>query len=178
MTCNNCSDSSILQPEAVLSGPDQPKVLASYGLCTTLDEFIEDKCIWIIELKDGSKIFQDDDRPGIYPNITSAWKRLGRYVKDHPDNKIAKMRLRFGTHVVELPSNQPFYFYSKGLMQSVSQSYGLDFHIVGWRDNSGDILTTWYKAPELEVASASTRPLSECQPEQLIGDLTSIAPVL
>jgi hypothetical protein len=157
-------------------GQSHTDVLASYGLGLTYDDFIIDKCIWVVDLKDGTKVFQDDSRPGHIES--SAWKRLGSYVKDFPQNSIAKMRLRFGTHIVELPSNQPFYFYSKGLVQSILQEVGLDFHIVGNRNNSGDVLCSWYIAPELVVERDATRKISECMPGQLIGDLTSLETML
>ena len=128
MSCSNCADDSSLRPTPVHMGQSHVEVIASYGLCLSRDDFIIDKCIWAVDLKDGTKVFQDDDRPGLA--TASAWKRLGYYVKDFPENSISKMRLRFGTHIVELPSNQPFYFYSKGLIQSFTQSFGLDFHIV------------------------------------------------
>lgn len=151
-------------------------VIASYGLCLSYDEYISNRCVWIVDLKDGTTIFQDDDRPGV--KIPSAWKRLRYYVQDYPENKIAKMRLRLGTHVIELPSEQPFYFYSRGLLQSMTQTHGLDFHIVGWPDGKGCVACTWYKAPELVITEESTRPMSKCAPEQLIGDLTDLVGVL
>jgi len=144
-------------------------ILRAYGLCVTRDEFVWDKCIWIADLKDGSKVFQDDDRPGIA--VPSAWVRLGNYIKEHPENPIAKMRLRFRSNIVGLPANKPFYFYSKGLLQALQQKHGLDFHIVGWPDDTGKLLCTWYKTPELAVSQSQYRTLADCKPEQLIGQL-------
>jgi hypothetical protein len=169
--CSNCGGSTVATPEA------QPHsaVVASYDLCLVCDEFIENKTMWIVDLKDETKIFQDDDRPGLH--TPSAWKRLGYYMHDFPENTIARMRLRFGTHVVELPGGKPFYFYSRGLMQAITQTHGLNFHIVGWPNDSGSVTCTWYKVPELVVASQADRAISECTPEQLIG-LTNSARVL
>jgi hypothetical protein len=138
----------------------------AYGLCTEYDEFVQDKCIWVVTLKDGTKVFQDDDRPGI--QVPSAWRRLGFYVGDHPYNPPVAMRLRFGTNIVELPSEQPFYFYSKGLLQAMNMTYGLDFHIVGWPDD-GKVLCTWFKVPELAATEQRHRELSDCRREQLVG---------
>jgi hypothetical protein len=162
-TCNNCPQIEV--------GPSPEHILASYGLCTSYDEFIEDKCIWVVELKDGSKVFQDDDRPGCA--VQSAWKRLGYYVQQNPDTPIAKMRLRFGTHIVELPERQSMYFYSRGLIQAVTQSFGLDFHIVGWPDTDGNLTCVWYKAPEGVSTEVATRRISDCQPEQIISGITT-----
>lgn len=165
--CGGCGGNTAVIPESVLQAQPHAEVVASYGLCLTYDEFIENKAIWIVELKDGTKIFQDDDRPGLH--TPSAWKRLGYYAQDHPNNPIVKMRLRFRTHIIELPSDQPFYFYSRGLIQAVTQTVGLDFHIVGGPNDSGSITLIWYKAPELVISKQAIRSLAECQPEQLIG---------
>jgi len=144
-----------------------------YNLCTTRDDFVKDKCIWIAQLKDGTKVFQDDGRSGV--EIESAWIRLGNYVRDHPRNGIAQMRLRLHTHIIHLPSDKPFYFYSKGLVQAMSAKEGLGFHIVGWPDNSGGIWCAWYKVPELIIAQEKSRPIQSCRPEQLIGNVPSAA---
>jgi hypothetical protein len=161
--CNKCSPIEV--------GPSPEHILASYGLCTAYNEFIENKCIWTVDLQDGSKVFQDDDRPGCA--VASAWKRLGHYVQKHPENPIVKMRLRFGTHIIALPERQPMYFYSRGLIQAVTQSFGLDFHIVGWPDKDGNLMCVWYKVPELVITETSSRKISECQPEQIISGITT-----
>jgi len=142
-------------------------IMASYGLCLQIDEFIENKAIWVVDLKDGTRVFQDDDRLGAH--VASAWRRLGYYIADYPKNPIVQMRLRFGTHGVPLPSDQDFYFYSKGMLQAMTQTHGLDFHIVGWPNDEGGVTCVWYKVPELVVTQQLQRPLSKCQPEQLIG---------
>jgi hypothetical protein len=164
--CSNCGG-SVAVPDKLLQAQPHSAVVASYGLCLVCDDFIEDKTMWVVDLQDGTKIFQDDNRPGL--TTPSAWKRLGYYMQDFPENTIAKMRLRFGTHVVELPSGHPFYFYSRGLLQAITQTHGLDFHIVGWPNDSGSITCVWYKVPELVVTQEVTREISECSPEQLIG---------
>ena len=147
-------------------------VVESYGLCLQFDEFIENKAIWVVDLKDGTRVFQDDERPGLH--TPSAWKRLGYYAKDYPDNPIVKMRLRFGTHIVGLPSNQPFYFYSRGLLQGMTQTHGMSFHIVGGPNDTGSVTCVWYKTPELEISDRAMRQITDCQPEQIIGDLTNL----
>lgn len=144
------------------------QVLDSYGLRTKFDSFVEDKCIWVVDLESGAKIFQDDDRPD--HNISSAWIRLGNYIKDFND-KIIKMRLRFGTNIVELPGNKPYYFYSCGLMQSINSknTHGIGFHVVGWPNDKGELLCRWYKKPELVVTEERIRSLKDCRAEQIIG---------
>lgn len=141
--------------------------MKSYQLCTTYDEFIIDKCIWIVELNDGTTVFQDDGRPGT--DEPSAWKRLGAYIFDHPHNAIKNMRLRFGTHIVELPCSQPCYFYSRGLIQATGKDFGLDFHIVGWPSANNVMACHWYKSPELLMTQVKYRNFSDCKPGQIIG---------
>jgi len=162
-----CGGSTAVVHNAVFEEQPHAAVVASYGLCLTYDEFIENKAIWVVDLKDGIRVFQDDDRPGL--DIPSAWKRLGIYAQDHPGNPIVKMRLRFRSNIIELPSNQPLYFYSRGLLQAVTQSVGLDFHIVGGLNDEGSLTLMWYKCPELVVAQQAVRPPEECLPEQIIG---------
>jgi len=164
-----CGNSPVAIPDAVLEAQPHSAVVASYGLCLAYDEYVSNRCVWVVELKDGTKIFQDDDRPGLITG--SAWKRLGHYIQDYPQNGIAKMRLRLGSHIVELPSDQPFYFYSWGLLQAITQTHKLDFHIVGWPDDDGNIQCTWYKVPELVVSQTATRAIEDCVREQLIGDV-------
>ena len=171
MSCD-CSDTNVLMwPDGSKHEPsDADSIAMSYGLCLCFDEFIENKCIWIIDLSNDIKIFQDDDRPKLH--TCSAWKRLGYYMEDYGDTvSIAKMRLRFGTHIIELPPERHYYFYSRGILQSASQTYGLDFHIVGWptEDKQESLVCTWFKTPELVMTSQKPRAISDCQTEQLIG---------
>ena len=168
--CGGCGDDNVatVGNTKVWETP-HAAVVASYGLCLTRDDFVVDKCIWVVDLKDGTKIFQDDDRPGLH--VPSSWRRLGYYAEDHPDNPIVRMRLRFGTHIVALPGDQPFYFYSRGIIQAMTQTHGLDFHIVGGPNDTGDITCVWYKAPELIATQQAARLISDCQPEQLIGSV-------
>ncbi len=144
-------------------------VIESYGLNLHYERFLENKCIWIVKLKDGTRIFQDDNRKGI--NEPSAWKRLQYYLDDHPDDAIVEMLLRFGSNRIKLPSNKPFYFYSKGFMQNMTSSIGIDYHIVGWPDDSGEIYYEWYQMPDLSKTRKGHRSISECRPEQLIGNV-------
>lgn len=172
MTCTDCDNEDtkrLVWPDgSVRDSTDVDNIAMSYGLCLSFDEFIEDKCIWIADLSNGIKVFQDDDRPG--QHVPSAWRRLGYYFEDYKA-KIVKWRLRFGTNVVELPDNRPYYFYSRGLLQAIQQSHGLDFHIVGWPiDKSGNELELiWFKVPELAIAERRTRFVRECEKEQLVG---------
>jgi len=152
------------------------EVMASYGLCLFRDAFVRDRCGWVVDLQDGTKVFQDDDRPG-QPAV-SAWVRLGHYIGDYPQNNIAQMRLRFHTHIIGLPPDKPFYFYSKGMQQSMTQTHGLNFHIVGWPEkNKDDILCVWYKTPELVETKRAHRKISVCRPQQLVGLTKPIANV-
>jgi len=144
---------------------------AEYELCTKgKDNFVMDKCVWIIELKDGTRVFQDDNRPGA--KEPSAWKRLDAYIRDNPENKIHRMFLKFGTHLVEMPQEQPFYYYSRAIIQHTGMDDGLHFHVVGCLNDNGDVECLWYKIPELIVADERLKKISDCRPEQLIGDLT------
>jgi hypothetical protein len=167
--CGGCGGAQIISLPNGISRAATPveQIMASYGLCMTYDDYVSERCIWVVDLSDGTKVFQDDDRPGLATG--SAWKRLGYYLADYPHIHIVKMRLRFGTNIVELPGDKHTYFYSRGLLQAVSQTYGLDFHIVGWNGDDDDILCYWYKMPELTEGRTSHRKLADCQPEQILS---------
>ena len=142
-------------------------ILSSYGLCCEYDDFLDTRAMWIAELSNGFKVFQDDDRKGVA--IPSAWIRLGHYLQDFRSVKIQRMLMRFGTHTVLAGEDQPYWFFSRSLLQSTSQTFGLHFNILGWPEDGHELMCTWYKLPELVVMQREPRPLKKCRPEQIIG---------
>jgi hypothetical protein len=135
-------------------------------LCTNSDDFIADKCIWVAELQDGTKVFQDDDRPGL--EEPSAWKRLSQYIKKNPHNPIVGFRLRFRSNVVYLPNHQSFYFYSHGLVQVTPNTNNSAFHIVGWPHKTDQVMCEWYRVPELILMRRVYKDLDKCKADQII----------
>jgi hypothetical protein len=135
-------------------------------LCTEFDDYVCEKCIWVVTLSDGTKVFQDDDRPGMEP--ASAWIRLKKNLIE-TNRHIESIRLRFRTHIIdEFPHNRHIYYYSRGLIQAINSTVEHHFHVIGWLTNSGNFINLWYKAPELVKHREVYKNIEECQPDQLI----------
>ncbi len=132
------------------------------------DDFLKDKCIWIAHLSTGKIVFQDDGRPGHYE--PSAWKRLWKFLHLNPWVHIKRMQLKFRSHIVDLPSEKPHYFYSHGIVKGMNSTKESFFHIVGWTSEEDDsqLDVVWYKTPELVPTRNLTRPLDKCKPFTVI----------
>jgi len=81
-------------------------------ICTAIDDFLEEKTIWVCQLSNGIMVYQDDNRPNISPS--SAWLRLKTYALENKV-RITRMFLKFRSHVVELPHYADAYFFCKGI---------------------------------------------------------------
>lgn len=89
-------------------------------ICTSYDEFLQDQdtSVWVVELvtKDLAhytitNVFCDDGR---YGETDKAWNRLRKYLEDHKELEISKIRIKFRSHI-ELaaergPNTIGFYF--------------------------------------------------------------------
>lgn len=137
-------------------------------LCSSFDEFLEDKCIWVAHLNTGHVIYQDDKRPGRFE--PSAWKRLGKVIREVPGIYIKKMQLKFRSHVIDLPSDKECYFYSHGVVKGMNSNGESFFHIVGWTSEKESKMLdlVWYKTPELIPTRNMSRALADCRPYQVI----------
>ena len=84
------------------------------NLCVVKDGFFHEveKYLphWIVELDDGTMVYQDDERPNVWHH--SAWYRLRDYIH-HTEHQIVKMHLRFRSHWESLPANKDGYFFCK-----------------------------------------------------------------
>jgi len=115
-------------------------------LCTQPDEFLEEKAIWIATLTDGTKVYQDDDRPGV--SEPSAWIRLGRYLKEHGLG-IVEMELRFRSHVIPLPKDAPGYYFARGIKRDAAAG-SVNEHFLCAGVQIGDtVVYGWFRAPAL-----------------------------
>jgi hypothetical protein len=89
-----------------------------WSICTELDDFLEDKTIWIAKLSNNLLVYQDDDRPGKIPN---AWMRLKEYIKKN-NLLVVALALRFRSHVIDMPPNAPAYYYAKSVIMNGNKS--------------------------------------------------------
>jgi len=124
------------------------------SLCRKPDQFLEDKTSWIAYLSDGSKVYQDDYRPG--EEIESAWARLKKFT-DENDLKIKNIKIRFRSHTLEVPTSGEYHF-KKGVGCFVGMQED-HFYIFGVKRRSPDgkeyIKRIWYKVPELVITKKS-----------------------
>jgi len=133
--------------------------MPSFKLCTTPDEFIEEKARWVATLSNGLKVYQDDDRPG--EEINSAWIRLKTYLEISKEISIIGLHLQFRSNIIyPLPQNSKGYFFSNKIVQFIGGS-PLRFMVVGYVDEKEKIHTQTFNIPELLKLETSTRNLNE-----------------
>lgn len=116
-----------------------------------LDDFILDKDepYWIVELNNGDKIYQDDNRPGF---SLSAWDRLYDYCKNN-NLYIKNIWIKFRSNIVSMPSDKDGYWFKKGLLAGFRKDNGrrfkdVNFFIFGYIENNIMKVIKW-RIPEL-----------------------------
>ena len=128
-------------------------------LCTTFDEFIEDKPIWIVKLSNGETIYQDDYRPYIYPQ--SAWLRLSNFIKVNPGIKIVELYLKFRSHYESpLEKNEDGYFFSKKASTTWDSPITTGSYLIGYLKNEVVKIQEW-KVPELLYKGGFNRTIEK-----------------
>ncbi len=114
-------------------------------------ELMESQTRWIVDLSNGERIYQDDDRPGVETN--SAWIRLGQYVKAN-NLSIIYMRLQFRSHFINVndgPADKVNgFFFSKSALGSPGMGRTQDYYVAGTLRN-GILQTKRWQIPELEL---------------------------
>ena len=88
---------------------------SSTFVSTELDSYVsiyaDSNPIWTVTLSNGESVYQDDDRPDVYPE--SAWARLKIYCEEN-DLHITDMKIRNKGNVQSIESNCDGYFFCKG----------------------------------------------------------------
>lgn len=116
-------------------------------VCFEIDDYINDrdKTHWFVDLSNGTRIFADDDRPGLEPN---AWKRLRDYL--YANNLfITHFFIRFRSHVELIGSSEIGYFFRRGLMADIASGVNHDRFICGLLDDRGYINCQTWNTPEI-----------------------------
>ena len=127
-------------------------------ICTQLDEFLDEKTIWIATLADNTKVYQDDNRPGVSPS--SAWIRLGNYLRRNVLG-IAGMALKFRSHIEILPQNAAGYYLARGILGHPG-SPNKHFLVAGFQAED-KVICRWFKTPELIVMREVVKSLAEVE---------------
>lgn len=140
-------------------------------LCLVEDNFLEDKTIWIVELSDGTRVYQDDNRPG--SKIGCAWTRLGLFLSKSP-LLINKMWLKFRDHAIEMPSNCIGYYFAKGIGRGVNSGGSHHYYTVGVRLHNNDtkIRCVKFDIPSLEPLPSIDYNISEVSAPFYIANTT------
>lgn len=132
-------------------------------VCTQEDDFTEecrDKALarWVVELSDGTKVYQDDNRPSLQEK--SAWKRLNLYLRERYLN-IINIWLEFRSNSVTdiVPKNARGYFFCKKLSCDMGEKERNNY-VIGYIE--GDkIKTKTYQVPELILIEVGERELKQ-----------------
>lgn len=134
-------------------------------ICEKEDIFLEDKTIWVAVLSNDKIVYQDDNRD-VYTE-KSAWLRLKKYIFDNK-LKIKSFYLKFRSNVSLItPNDSAGYFFSKGIMASVSNSQTVFYYSIGHIEN-GNVYIKKIKIPELIMFDQEVRSIYDCNEEQLI----------
>ena len=135
-------------------------------ICTYYDkEYFENKTCWVVELSDGTIIYQDDGKD---LNLEySAWIRLKQYLQEN-NLKINHIFVKFRSNVLDIiPKNKEGYFFSIGIIGMMSSTQNVNFYLIGYiEDNKVNIKKI--RVPELIVFDEEVRDISDCKEQQLI----------
>jgi hypothetical protein len=136
-------------------------------ICTQPDEFIQAKVKWVVELEDGSKIYQDDGRED--EDEPKAWIRLGKYVKDTGKN-IVGISVQFWDHVEKVADKADGYYYIKSVSAYSSCDRTFEHFVIGTYDkNTGNIQTNKWLVPEILNVGSDVRTTTEDDPSLIIN---------
>lgn len=125
-----------------------------------LQERFESEALWYVELSNGQRFVQDDNRPGSNP--PSAWLRLRNYLETN-HLSIQKFYIGFRDNILYdiLPHNAEGYFFRKNLATIMGERQILSFYIIGYlQDNR--VFTQKVKVPEMIVTETSERNPEDC----------------
>lgn len=116
---------------------------------TELDSYVssyaDSNPIWMVTLSNGESIYQDDNRPDVYPE--SAWKRLKLYCEEN-DLHITDMKIRNKGNVKSMEPNCDGYFFCKGAGAFLFGGETLHSFVIGTLKDNVLCVRKW-RLPEL-----------------------------
>lgn len=119
------------------------------SICTEPDVYLGQCCdksvIWSVVLSDGTTVFQDDYRPGVYPE--SAWIRLKQHCQD-TGLFIKSMKVAFRSHEIDIGEDADGFYFCKGASAFMTSNITNELYIVGTL-NDGMLRVEKWKVPEL-----------------------------
>ncbi len=122
------------------------------------DEFTREKWLsevrWTVTLSDGTRVIQDDNRPGAVP--PSAWLRLRQYTQEKSLH-IVGMSLAFRDEPpVHMPDNASGYFFRKSVGSFLDSDLTYGFFLTGVLTDKEVVVQRW-KVPELILVEEEVR---------------------
>ena len=129
-----------------------------------INQYADSNPIWIAELSNGEKVYQDDGRPNVQPE--SAWLRLGQYCKEN-DLYIEGIKVRNRSHVEDVGFGHDGYFFCKGAGALLFQDMTVHTFNIGHIEGGKLYVRTW-KLPELIPERFEERSLHDTPHECLI----------
>ena len=134
---------------------------------TELDSYVsiyaDANPIWMVTLSNGESVYQDDDRPDVYPE--SAWARLKIYCEEN-DLHITDMKIRNKGNVQSIESNCDGYFFCKGAGAFLFGGETVHSFVIGILKDNTLHVRKW-RLPELIFEMEERRDPSK-SPESLI----------
>ena len=137
-------------------------------VCKQDDWFTQEEAHWVVDLSNGERIWQDDNRPEIFP--ASAWLRLRQYLEETSAD-IIRMFIQFRSHIeFPLPENAEGYYFAKGSLAFLEDNSTMNLAVLGYLDNEKGYITQW-DLPTLTRIGTEVRSLEQVMaggPEHLI----------
>lgn len=134
-------------------------------ICTKEDDFIFEKPRWVAVLSDGTKVYQDDDRPNL--EINSAWIRLKKHIIN-TGLKITSLYFQFRSNLFyPFQENAKGYYFSNGVIGQLSSDYSINLFVSG--EIVGNVARIKsIKVPELIVINEEDRVLENLSIDPVI----------
>lgn len=142
------------------------------NLCTVPDKFLKNKPLWIVTLSNGTKIYQDDHRPGHDP--PQAWLRLKESLQD-------KLLTIEQIHIAYNDKEKLVAGYEKGYTftqaaEAIFFSETLEFYVFGLL-REGRLLLKWYKMPELFLYRKTSKQIDKYKKVLIHNEIRTHLPV-
>ena len=138
--------------------------LVSKELTEYVSVYADSNPIWMVTLSNGESVYQDDNRPNIYPE--SAWIRLKIYCEEN-DLYITDMKIRNKGNVKSIESNCDGYFFCKGAGAFLFGDETVHSFIIGTLNGDTLQVRKW-RLPELVPETVELRDPIESE-ESLIA---------
>lgn len=119
-------------------------------------EHIVHNTLWVVDLNDGRRIYQDDANE-------SSWLDLKRYLYDNRDYYITNMFLQFRDHYESVGYEKDYYFFSKKLLGQFGGINIYSYYVAGISENGKTMVVKHYKIPDLIIDETDVRDISHGQ---------------